>query len=85
MHYLLQKNSLNRSIFNSENYRHKKFKEIVREKYIISKAINTSYTDLGKITAIERKLLLQFIKEDADSLRKEYEQRKRNKNIDKVK
>lgn len=45
-------------------YAPERFKQIVRERYEISKRINTSYNDLGLITPRERSLLLQFIDED---------------------
>lgn len=41
-----------------------RYKEIVRERYIISKHINTSYSDLGQITPIEREYLIEFITDD---------------------
>lgn len=41
-----------------------RFKEIARERYIISKAINTSYNDIGKITPTERNYILEFISDD---------------------
>lgn len=47
-----------------EIYATKRFDQIVRERYEISKRINTSYEDTGKITVKERALILQFIEED---------------------
>ena len=41
-----------------------KYKQIVQERWYISKNINTSYTDVGKITPIEREYLAEFIVED---------------------
>lgn len=38
-----------------------RYKEIVKERWFISKNINTSYNDLGKITPRERDYLLEFI------------------------
>ena len=43
-----------------------RFEQIVEERYQISKHINTSYADLGKITPAERKYLLEFIKRDLE-------------------
>lgn len=43
-----------------------RFEQIVEERYQISKHINTSYADLGKITPTERKYLLEFIKRDLE-------------------
>lgn len=47
--------------------------------YIISKAINTSYTDVKNMSVIERTLLLSFIQEDSEKLRKDYEQKKKDR------
>jgi len=41
-----------------------RYKEIVRECYLISKNCNTSYTDLMYITPVEKNYLLEFIKEE---------------------
>ena len=37
---------------------------ITKEKYQISKKINTSFLDLDEITYVERRMLLKFITED---------------------
>lgn len=47
-----------------------RFKQIVKERYLISKNINTSYNDIGKLTPIERKYILEFI---ADEIKRENE------------
>jgi len=41
-----------------------RYKEIVKECYLISKNCNTSYTDLMKITPIEKNYLLEFISDE---------------------
>lgn len=41
-----------------------RYKEIVKECYLISKNCNTSYVDLLKITPIERDYLYEFILEE---------------------
>ena len=41
-----------------------RLKEIVKERYIITKHTNTSYLDTGSITPYERGLLIDFIIED---------------------
>lgn len=41
-----------------------RFKEITRERYEISKRINTSYNEIGDITPTERAYLLEFALED---------------------
>ena len=41
-----------------------RFKEIVKERYLISKNCNTSYIDTKDITPVERNYILKFIVED---------------------
>ena len=48
-----------------------RYKEIVKERYLISKHIHTSYEELGRVTPLERRYLLQFITESAKA-EKEY-------------
>ncbi len=45
-----------------------RYKEIVRECYIISKNCNTAYTDVLKMGYRERQHLLSFILEEAERL-----------------
>ena len=45
-------------------YGPQRYKELVRERYAISKITNTSYIDTGKITPLERKFIMEFIVED---------------------
>ena len=42
-------------------YGPQRFKDIVKERYIISSCCNTSYLDIGNITPLEREYLLSFI------------------------
>jgi len=42
----------------------KRFKEIVRERFVITKHSNTSYGGINDMTPLERKYLLHFIIED---------------------
>ena len=42
-----------------------RYKELVKECYMIAKKCNTSYTDLLTITPTEKNYLLEFIIEDA--------------------
>lgn len=46
-----------------------KFKEIVQERYLISKHTNTSYADTKDITPTERSLLLNFVVKDLEKQR----------------
>lgn len=43
-----------------------RYKEIVNERYLITKYTHTSYSDIGNITPTERKYLLEMIKNDID-------------------
>ena len=45
-------------------YAPKRFREIVKERYLISKNCHTSYSDTKDITPTEREYILQFIIED---------------------
>ena len=51
-------------------YAEELYKSIVKERYIISSNLNTSYTDTASITPLERRLLLSYI---IDDLRKRKE------------
>ena len=60
-----------------------RFKEIVRERYIISKHTNTSYSDTEDITPAERGYLLEFILDDLQKQKEMYDKAKqdaKNKN-----
>lgn len=56
-----------------------RYKELVRERVLISKNINTSYIDVGKITPLERKYIIQFLHEEAQK-RQEMLDELKNKN-----
>ena len=51
-----------------------RYKELVRERYFISKSMNTSYNELGKITPLERKYILEFIVEEKEREQKAIEE-----------
>ena len=55
-----------------------RYKEIVRDNYLISKNLNTSYNDVLKLTPRERDYLIEFIIEDAESAKKLIEDNKKN-------
>ena len=42
------------------------FKAIVKDRYLISKNMNTSYSDVGEITPTERAYLMRLLIEDAE-------------------
>ena len=60
-----------------------RYKERVRECYLISKNINTSYVDVLKITPVERNMMLNFLLEEAkrreEILAKQEAEREANK------
>lgn len=43
-----------------------RYKEIVKECYLISKNLNTSYVDLLKITPTEKNYMLEFLQKEAE-------------------
>lgn len=59
-----------------KNYAQTVFENIVKERYIISKQTNTSYSDTGNISASERKLLIKLIIDDLKKQRDMIEQSK---------
>lgn len=54
----------------------KKYKEIVREIYLITKNTNTSYSDILVMTPLERGYLLEFISDEIKKSQEYIEQRK---------
>lgn len=54
-----------------------RYRDIVKERYLISKSTNTSYLDTGKITPLEKNYILSFIKEEIDKTKEATEKRKR--------
>lgn len=50
-----------------------RYKDITRERYIISKHTNTSYGDTQYITPLERQYLLEFITDDLERLQEMYD------------
>lgn len=55
-----------------------RFKEIVKECYLISKNCNTSYSDLLGITPLERTYLLEFIADEIQQTQEAIKNRKSN-------
>jgi len=53
-----------------------RFKNIVQERYFISKKCNTSYLDVGYMTPLERKYVLGFILEEIEKEKEELEKEK---------
>ena len=53
------------------------YENLVKERYLISKRLHTSYTDTGDISVHERKLLLKYI---SDEINKEKEALSKQRN-----
>lgn len=60
-------------------YAPSRFKEIVKERYLISRHINTSYKDLDDVSPAERAYILEFIYEELQKEHSAYEEALRNK------
>lgn len=58
-----------------------RYKEIVKQCYIISTKCNTSYTDLMNITPIERDYLFEFIVEEMQKTEEMTRQKLNNANL----
>ena len=50
-----------------------RYKEIARERYLISKHTNTSYEDTSTITPLERNYILEFLVDDMQRQKDMYE------------
>lgn len=66
---------------NGKLFAPERFKEIVKERYLISRFSNTSYNEVGNITPLEREYLLEFIYDEKKKEQEAYEEAKRNKKI----
>lgn len=56
-----------------------RYEEIVKERYIISKSIHTSYNELGKITPTERRYIINYLLEESKQREKQLEEIKNKK------
>lgn len=56
-----------------------RYKQLVQERYLISKNMHIPYSDTGKITPSERKLILQFLVDDSKREREALEKVKNTK------
>ena len=63
-------------IDNAADYAPKRFRDIAKERYLISKHINTSYEDTKDISPLERNYLLEFIVEDLERQKAMYDKAK---------
>ena len=50
------------------------YKDLVQQRWTISHYLNTSYSDTGNTTPLERKYLLQFTAEEIQKKNEMYEQ-----------
>jgi hypothetical protein len=57
-----------------------RYKNIVKECYIITKNTNTPYSDILNMTPTERELMIEFLSEDFKKQQENIEQAKKNKN-----
>lgn len=51
-----------------------KYKQIVKEAYLISKNLNTPYSDVMNMTPTERNYILEFLVDDAQQFNKAMEE-----------
>ncbi len=61
-------------------YGQERFKDIVKERYLISNHTHTSYSDTASISPTERTMILQFIKEDLERKHEAIEKIKQKRN-----
>lgn len=54
----------------------KTFKNLVKERYIITKNTSTSYEEAGNLTPIERKYFIEFLEEESKQVKDAIEKRK---------
>lgn len=57
-----------------------RYRQIVKERFLISKHCNTSYNDVGEMTPTERIYLLQLISEDLERTKELSEKAKERRN-----
>ena len=60
-----------------------RFKNIVRERYFISKKCNTSYLDVGYMTPLERKYVIGFILDEIEKEKDELDKIKQKNQTNK--
>lgn len=56
-----------------------RYKEIVKECYILSKNLNTSYKDILQITPLERKYLIEMLYEESQKTKEMLDNAKRER------
>lgn len=56
-----------------------RYKNIVSERYYVSKYCNTSYKDVGEMTPVERRYLLEFITDELQKQKDAIEKTRKQK------
>lgn len=56
-----------------------RYEELVRERYLISKRANISYSESGKLTPIERKYITKYVVDEINREKEIAEEFKNNK------
>lgn len=69
-----QMNSLDPQL--SDEDKAKKFKNLIKERYIITKNTNTSYMDAGEMIPIERKYIIEFLEAESKQMQEELNKKK---------
>ena len=59
-------------------YGPKRYRDITKERYYVSKYCNTSYSDVGEMTPLERRYVLEFITDELEKQKSAIEESKRN-------
>lgn len=55
------------------------YKELVRERYLLTKHTNTSYNETAHITPLERRYIFEFIMDELQKQKEAYEKLKEEK------
>jgi hypothetical protein len=64
---------------NGKPYGPWRYKQIVKECYIITKNTNTPYSDILEMTPTERELMIEFLSEDFKKQQEQIDKAKNNK------
>ena len=64
-------------------YGPKRYRDIVKERYYVSKYCNTSYNDVGDMAPLERRYVLEFITNELEKQKAAIEESKRNSKMKK--
>lgn len=61
-------------------YQINRFKELTKERYLITKNTSTSYAEVGNMTPIERSYVLEFLADEAKKNQEKIDQMKKKNN-----